>query len=160
MLISQVKWLQKGTLANNAWQNVSNIPRKTIDFWRLCRICFHYFVEWHAIIYFYVPILFKSLSADCMLSSLLRSTATILYWYFCFRNFTLFSVYLYFSRSFCSLLTLLFAVFIFLLKPNNWIVQGTLAAPLIHRHTNWTIPLMEFTYERTAYLIFSFWLSF
>ena len=32
MLIYQVKWLQKGTLATNAWQNVSNIPRKTIDF--------------------------------------------------------------------------------------------------------------------------------
>ena len=31
MLIYQVKWLQKGTLATNAWQNVSNIPRKNID---------------------------------------------------------------------------------------------------------------------------------
>ena len=31
MLIYQVKWLQKGTLATNAWQNVRNIPRNNID---------------------------------------------------------------------------------------------------------------------------------
>ena len=39
MLIYQVKWLQKGTLATNAWQNVRNIPRNNI--------CGHYFVEKH-----------------------------------------------------------------------------------------------------------------
>ena len=31
-------------------------------------------------------------------------------------------------------------------QPSNWIVQGTSNDPLVIRYSNWTIPLMEFTY--------------
>ena len=61
MLIYQVKWLQKGTLATNAWQNVRNIPRNNIDIWRyfwtlFCRKTLYYSVFYYILflIFFFI----------------------------------------------------------------------------------------------------------
>ena len=35
---------------------------------------------------------------------------------------------------------------LYLKQPNNWIQKGTAENPLVFRNSNWTIPLMEFTY--------------
>ena len=73
MLIYQVKWLQKGTLATNAWQNVRSIPRNSIDIWRylfplFCRITLDYLVSYYSLVIY------------CMFLSCLRLSSNILFW--------------------------------------------------------------------------------
>ena len=102
MLIYQVKWLQKGTLATNAWQNVRNVPRNNIDIWRyLCTL----FVK-------------NTLLNSFLLHSVLDSFFCDLT---CLRAMTLLFSYLRFLFQFCICLSLIcpllspliFPVFIF-----------------------------------------------
>ena len=135
MLIYQVKWLQKGTLATNAWQNVRNIPRNNIDIWKylfplFCRkthncIVFTTFRFGFLFQWFY---LFASHDVTSFLPSLSFSVLHLPFTY-------LTSPVSHISCS-CFLLN----------QPNYWIIQGTLDAPLGRRRNDWTIPLMEFTY--------------
>ena len=91
MLIYQVKWLQKGTLATNAWQNVSNIPRKNIDLRKM------------------IPHLFPLISGP-----LLTIYGSCLL-YFCFSRPSI--IYFLFLTFFLSQLFSLFCVFIFSFAP-------------------------------------------